>query len=174
MEDASARRRRITVRFRHEDQRLYEIDELNGAYEPLHFVILNPRGEAGWYAGIPKARERVAEPGHRVNNTITIYQYAQYRMAIRMPARPELIDPLHYFGRLFHEWACDTFVNQETQQLQYVRLNQAALRRAPHIVLCDAVNRGEPLFCNDHSVYLLYPLTPHIEIFLAKLYQHEQ
>jgi hypothetical protein len=114
----------------------------------------------------------VAEPGHRVNNTISIYQYAQYRISIRMPERPELIDPLHYMGRLFPEWACDTFVNHETQQLQFVCLNQAALKRAPHIVLSDAVNRGEPLFCNDHPVYLPYPTNTyatHIENVLTNL-----
>jgi hypothetical protein len=48
------------------------------------------------------------------------------RMSSCMPERPGLNDPMHYMGRLFHEWACDPFVSHETQQLQFVCLNQAA------------------------------------------------
>jgi hypothetical protein len=40
--------RQIVVRLRGHTGALYILDELNSAYEPLHFVLLCPRGEPGW------------------------------------------------------------------------------------------------------------------------------
>jgi hypothetical protein len=40
--------RDIVLRVRGERPQLKIISEFNAAYDPLHFVLLFPRGEAGW------------------------------------------------------------------------------------------------------------------------------
>ena len=53
--------RHIVVQLR--EGGLHQISELNAAYDPLHFVLLFPRGEMGWDPAIPHApRQEVPPP----------------------------------------------------------------------------------------------------------------
>lgn len=133
-DDDPHRRRRIIVRVRGGSRALWEIDELNAAYEPLHFVLLCPRGEPGWHAAMEKVNLREG----RGNSQVTTLMYAQYRLAIR-PGW----EILHHMDRLFHEWMCDIWVNIDTQRLGYIRRNQEDIRRKSHRGLCDAINQGK-------------------------------
>ena len=54
--------RDIVLRVRGERPQLKIISECNAAYDPLHFVLLFPRGEAGWWPTIPTSRVRGALP----------------------------------------------------------------------------------------------------------------
>lgn len=44
--------RAIVVQVRAQEKKLKFINEFNAAYDPLHFVLLFPRGELGWAPGI--------------------------------------------------------------------------------------------------------------------------
>ena len=50
--------RDIVLRVRGDRPQLKIISEFNAAYDPLHFVLLFPRGEARWWATIPTSRIR--------------------------------------------------------------------------------------------------------------------
>lgn len=72
---------KCSVLLRMRDGALYEIDEINRAYDPLHFVLLFPCGDYGWRPGMLRA-----QPARR-----------QRRVAgagTRTPARPCLVHTL--------------------------------------------------------------------------------
>jgi hypothetical protein len=54
--------RDIVLRVRGDRPQLKIISEFNAAYDPLHFVLLFPRGEAGWWPTIPTSRVRGTLP----------------------------------------------------------------------------------------------------------------
>jgi hypothetical protein len=70
---------------------------------------------------------------------VSLLQWLQAKLF----TRPGSNDLLHHYGRLFHEWLCDMYVNVESQTLKFIGLNQDRLRRASYAGLCDAVRQGE-------------------------------
>ena len=49
---------------------LHHISEFNQAFDPLHFVLLYPRGERGWGLGIPRNQFRDARRGAPVRDDV--------------------------------------------------------------------------------------------------------
>lgn len=88
------------------------IDETNSTYEPLHYVLLFPRGGFGWH------------PGYRDVNgrPVTMMGYASHRLCVR---RMDASNP-HHFGRLFLQYVTDMWVRMEQWRLRYFETDEFA------------------------------------------------
>lgn len=145
--------RAFRVHLRHGPNQYWDIYQTNAIYEPAHFVLTNPRGEHGWYMGIPK---KVTKPDGK-QNKVTVMQYAAYRMAFRnpQPGQPNSHrDPLHFLGKLFQEWITDTYAMSVMQDMRFHRGNQKQYRRETHQGLCDAISNEENPQGVGSKVYL--------------------
>ena len=70
--DTDATMRDIVLRVRGQRPQLKIISEYNAAYDPLHFVLLFPRGEAGWWPAIPTSRVRGALPSSSADALLSV------------------------------------------------------------------------------------------------------
>ena len=70
--DTDATMRDIILRVRGQRPQLKIISEYNAAYDPLHFVLLFPRGEAGWWPAIPTSRVRGALPSSSADALLSV------------------------------------------------------------------------------------------------------
>ena len=86
------------------------ITETHCAYDSLHYVLLFPQGDDGWYIGIPHSRGR---------GNITALEFYCYRLMLRRGA-----NHLHLSGRLLHQYTVDMYANIEQQRLNYIKTNQ--------------------------------------------------
>ncbi|XP_057294730.1 uncharacterized protein LOC130623277 [Hydractinia symbiolongicarpus] len=110
---------------------LQNISTLSANLEPMVYPLFFPRGEPGWYYGIP----HVAERATRTRNTTTMLQYYSYRVAVR-----ENFSPIHYGKKLFQQYCVDSYVKVEGNNLNYIRANQTNLRVDSYEGLADHLN----------------------------------
>lgn len=94
---------------------LQRINEGHSAYVPLHYVLLFPYGEAGWYYEL-----RV--PGNR--RRITLLQYTAYRLH----SRPTEFSTILRGCRLLQTYLVDMFACIDQQRLRFIRNQQPKLR----------------------------------------------
>ena len=109
--------------------RLHRIDELHWAYDPLHYVLLFPRGEKGWSPNVIQLRHNTSNASDqsdsgngsvndsspddlavrrsRRNPFVSTRQFYAHRLQVRSPNGS--ISFLHYFGRLFHQYIVDMY-----------------------------------------------------------------
>ncbi|KIL54493.1 hypothetical protein M378DRAFT_1055673 [Amanita muscaria Koide BX008] len=121
---------------------LRRIAETNPAYQPLHYVLLFPRGEHGWHPQIPLSQPD-GEPVviGNANEKVTQMEYYAYRF------HQHTNESNHIFlGRtLFQKYAVDAWSQIEQSRANFIRHNQDKLRVELYRGLVDAVNR------NDHA-----------------------
>ena len=114
----AAQPRDVIVRLRvpeGEPPRLVFINEFSAVYDPLHFVLLFPRGELGWSPDIgtrdAAATQRaitdlqaasVAQAGAVSRQKVTLKDYFSYYLMERVQA--PWCSYLHLCGALFQEW----------------------------------------------------------------------
>ncbi|XP_057310670.1 uncharacterized protein LOC130648632 [Hydractinia symbiolongicarpus] len=110
---------------------LRNISTLSANLEPMVYPLFFPRGEPGWYYGIP----HVAERATRTRNATTMLQYYTYRVAVR-----ENFSPIHYGKKLFQQYCVDSYVKVEGNNLNYIRANQTNLRVDSYEGLADHLN----------------------------------
>ncbi|CAH1771184.1 5702_t:CDS:1, partial [Entrophospora sp. SA101] len=85
---------------------LQRISEMHRAYEPLHYVLMFPRGEDGWHPYIP-IKESIAFDDDEASTTkkhVSAMNYFAYRLQLGRPGEAVV---LHRFGRLFQQWIVD-------------------------------------------------------------------
>ena len=134
--DPSQSRTRDVI-IKHRGGHLERISELDSKYDPLHYVILHPRGELGW------------SPALKVQNPLaTAMNYYAYRLAYRNPDH----SLIHWAGRLFQQYCTDQYVKIEGERLLFVRLNQADFRVEQFYGVVDAYQHGVELG-NDTGIY---------------------
>ncbi|KAL1932430.1 hypothetical protein VTP01DRAFT_8108 [Rhizomucor pusillus] len=105
------------------------ISELSASYNPLHYVLLFPRGEEGWHPQLRQSNEE----GETLARRITIRQYYAYMLQIRQG--PYLL----FAQKLLHEYIVDNYAKVETQRLNYIRQNQSKVRADLRIGAMDAI-----------------------------------
>ena len=98
--------------------------ELNHAYDPLHFVLLFPRGEAGWHDGLRQASDDIEATPKK----LTLRQFGAYRLQVRAGASCVL----HQACKLAEEYFVDMFAKMEQSRLSWLRWNQGELRTDLH------------------------------------------
>ena len=99
----------------HDHLQLHRISEGHAAYAPLHYVLLFPFGEPGWYYEL-----RVPNNPRR----ITLLQYTAYRLHFR----PNEFSTILHGCRLFQTYLVDMFACIDQERLHFIRSQQKRLR----------------------------------------------
>ncbi|XP_078431629.1 uncharacterized protein LOC144703317 [Wolffia australiana] len=98
------------------------VNQLNGYYDPLHFVLLFPYGSPGWSL-------QLKESAH-----VTMNQFYAYHFMVH-----DSSTVLHLSGRLFQEYVVDAYAKFEESRLHWIRCNQSTLRSSLYRGLVDQV-----------------------------------
>lgn len=97
--------RDIVVRRR--GQGILRIDELHPLYDPLHYVLMFPRGEQGWCAPTQgRSMRQIADPDDDDDDSSTITPMRFYAYMLQDREGHYLV----HYGRLFHQYAVDMYV----------------------------------------------------------------
>ena len=129
------------------------ITDLSSAYDPLHFVLLFPRGEQGWTTDIPlnvtyrqqrgacKNLEQGNAPKPKSHQTVTARDFATFYLM----QRPESYTGIYLqrCQKLYEECIVDQYCKVECQRLQYVSQNQSKLRAHLYLGVEDATKKGD-------------------------------
>jgi hypothetical protein len=75
---------------------------------------------------------------HRKRNRVTLREYYAYRFAIR-----QNMSIIHMAGDLFQQFVVDAYVKIESNNLNYIRLNQTRLRICQYQGLMDHLNNRQ-------------------------------
>lgn len=123
--------------------RIFHINEMHAYYDPLHYVLMFPRGELGWTIDIRQSddnrdvHEEVDNEDTENNNsrrtTVTVREFYAYILQMREGSY------IHFYGRLLHEFIVDMYLKLETSRLLFIRLNQDTLRADVYQGAADAV-----------------------------------
>ena len=116
---------RLLARNRVDCKKPVTIWDFSPLYEPLHFVLLYPRGTPGWHAGLG----------------LTPQQYGAYWLH----DRPGEYANFTKAGRLFQEWVLDTYVKVERQRLNYLKSDDFRRKKRGSVLgsLQQAVKEGK-------------------------------
>ncbi|CAB4419743.1 unnamed protein product [Rhizophagus irregularis] len=132
---------------------LQRIPEIHRAYALLHYVLMFPRGEDGWYPFIPlhnnlpayqEVDEIVSNQDEEIESKyVSAMNYFAYQLQIHNSREPVI---LHQFGRLFQQWIVNMYAIIEQMRLNYLKFNQQKLRTDLYSGLEDA------MFAEDGSI----------------------
>lgn len=149
-------------------QGLMHIDELHPLYDPLHYVLMFPRGEQGWcaptqgiynhimsYLYVPinsnnviigRLARRTANPDDDDGDTYTAMRFYAYLLQDR--------DDFYmvYYGRLFHQYAVDMYIKVEHQRLRYIETHQEILRAESLQGVIDAMGNETAREIGSHII----------------------
>ena len=109
---------------------LQKISELHPSYDPLHYVLLFPRGDDGWHTNISLI-------GSKIRKRVTQMQFYSYRLQIRNG------DWIQSAGRLYQQYIVDQYAKIEQNRLNYLRQNQSTLRTEYYQGAIDAMHAGD-------------------------------
>ena len=131
---------------------LKRISQLSPAYDPLHYVLLFPRGKHGWHDKIP------LHPGangqtRTKNGNISQTCYYAYRLHQRNNEPSTILQG----GRLFQQWIVDGWASTEQNKLNWIRNNQKSLRADVYKGLRDAVANSDHATLNEIGQRMILP-----------------
>lgn len=109
---------------------LHRISEGHAAYSPLHYVLLFPYGEPGWYY-------ELQVPGNR--RRVTLLQYTAYRLH----SRPNEFSTILRGCRLFQTYLVDMFACIDQERLHFIRTQQPKLRTTMLNGIEDALSQND-------------------------------
>lgn len=104
-----------SIRDNRDHLQLNRINEGHAAYAPLHYVLLFPHGEPGWYY-------ELQVPGNQ--RRVTLLQYTAYRLH----SRPDEFSTILRGCRLFQTYLVDMFACIDQERLHFIRTQQPKLR----------------------------------------------
>ena len=99
------------------DGGIKRINELNQAYDPLHYVLIFPFGQAGFSLNMPY---NITDGKQTKRQFLTAREYYAYILMIRK----EENQWLQRYGRLYQQYVVDMYAKIESQRLFYLRSNQ--------------------------------------------------
>ena len=105
----------------HADSTLRTIPHDHRAFDPLHYVLMFPRGEDGYCRTM----------------TMTMREYYAYRLQVR--PNTAYGRAMFMCGRLFQEYCCISFAKVESERLLWYRMNQTLIRAETYKNLVDHV-----------------------------------
>nr|KAJ0223153.1 hypothetical protein LSAT_V11C200065140 [Lactuca sativa] len=130
-----------------------EIQPHFGFYDPLSYPLFFPNGESGWHPKIPRygvAMDEIISDNEdndegsegstskKGRNTVSMREYYCYKFQIRSNDNVILMG-----GRLFQQFAIDTYIKIETTRLVFVEKNQTKIRADLYQGIVDCFNAGE-------------------------------
>uniref|UniRef100_K3Z0E3 ATP-dependent DNA helicase n=1 Tax=Setaria italica TaxID=4555 RepID=K3Z0E3_SETIT len=120
-----------------------------GCYDPLSYPLFFPRAELGWHSNIPRANtilEELRKDNHSNSYTdsssklwVTMREYYCYRFH----ARPSIFNPILHGGRLFQQFAVDTYIKIESSRLDFIWYHQKEIKADLYKGLLDSIQEGE-------------------------------
>ena len=119
----------------HDDRehlQLQRINEGHAAYAPLHYVLLFPYGEPGWYYELRSL-------GSNNHKRITLLQYTAYRLH----SRPHEFLTILRGGWLFQRYLVDMFACINQERLRFIQTQQPKLRSTLLNGIEDALSVGD-------------------------------
>jgi hypothetical protein len=118
------------------DGHLQEISDMHPLYPSLHYVLLFPTGQLGWHPHISlnQGDQGGDNPTHQ-RERLSQAEYFRYRLF------PRWNESNHLFmaGKLFQEYAVDSWATTEQSRLNFIRFNQKLIRAETYQGLTDAV-----------------------------------
>lgn len=117
------------------------ISELHPSYDPLHYVLLFPRGDDGWHTDIPLM-------GSGIRKRVTQMQFYSYRLQVRDG------DWIQSASRLYQQYIVDQYAKIEQNRLNYLRQNQSTLRTEYYQGAVDAIHAGDSVNNIGHRIIL--------------------
>ncbi|XP_074290807.1 uncharacterized protein LOC141617508 [Silene latifolia] len=152
-----------------------------GCYDPLQYPLLLPKGDIGWHQGLNKVSSSSFDGGlgasfpvsavsgteseslieaevanaarrrTRADKHISCREYYAYKFQIR-PGNFILRE-----DRLFQQYIVDMYVKIENTRLDFLRLNQEAIRADLYQGILDTLSLGENATCNVGKRIVLPP-----------------
>ncbi|CAB4418636.1 unnamed protein product [Rhizophagus irregularis] len=107
-----------------------KISETHPSYDPLHYVLLFPKGDDGWHINIPLI-------GSLKREKVTAMQFYSYRLQIKDG------DWLQYAGHLYQQYIVDQYAKIEQNRLNYLKLNQSILHAKLYQGTMDAIHASD-------------------------------
>ena len=104
------------------------INEYNGAYDPLHYVLMFPYGEDGYHLHIPYANIKQVDPSSYNNDEIAKQKFVTAKEFYSYQIMTRKDNGQWIYGRLTQQYFTDMWAKIECQRLLYIRLNQKQLR----------------------------------------------
>ncbi|KAG2216561.1 hypothetical protein INT45_013570 [Circinella minor] len=109
-------------------QGIRQISSLHPSYMPLHYVLLFPYGESGWYNGMR------CQTADNQSANVTLLDFCAYMLVVRGDTFS------HHFGRLFQQFVVDNYARIESSRLLYISTHQQDLRSELYSGIGDAVD----------------------------------
>ncbi|KNZ71844.1 hypothetical protein J132_05801 [Termitomyces sp. J132] len=127
---------------------LKQISHLHPYYTPLHYTIIFPTGEPGYYINI---LARHGPQGQQRTNKVSETSYYAYRLQQRTL---EFNAALLWSGRLFRQYVVDAWASIEQTKLNWVWHNQKKIRAEVYQGVVDAAAGDEEVTPQSHCVIL--------------------
>jgi len=120
---------------------IQKISELHPSYDPLHYVLLFPKGDDGWHTNLPLI-------GSRRRKRVIQMQFYFYRLQIRNG------NWIQSAGQLYQQYIVDQYAKIEQNHLNYLRQNQSTLRTECYQGAVDAIHAGDSTNNIGHHIIL--------------------
>ncbi|KAF7762454.1 hypothetical protein Agabi119p4_9047 [Agaricus bisporus var. burnettii] len=126
---------------------LQRISEGHASYAPTHYVLLFPRGEAGWHWDMTQLS---TENGVTKTHKLTLCQYVSFRIHPR--GEDVEFSTILRSCRLFHHYLVDMYACVDQARLLYHRLHQRQYRLSTASGMHDALHPTDDAINNDPSL----------------------
>ena len=121
---------------------IQSINNVHRCYDPLHYVLIFPFGEDGWYDGLTGVSYNKKEKKEVVRK-ISMRDFYAFRLQIRYKEGRLESPSLFKSARLFQEYVCDQWAKIEAYKLRWVKNNQTTIRAETYKGLMDAINHND-------------------------------
>lgn len=108
---------------------LQRISSSNASYDPLHYVLLFPKGDFGWELNMKKTD----------NTSLTCKDFYCYKLMIRVENSSLLRS-----GKLLQEYIVDSYVKVEQARVHFIRTHQKEIRAESYQGAMDALLNDAP------------------------------
>lgn len=108
---------------------LQRISSSNACYDPLHYVLLFPKGDFGWELNMKK----------KDNTSLTCREFYCYKLMIRTNNVSLLRG-----GKLLQEYMVDSYVKVEQARVYYLKTHQKEIRAETYQGAMDALLQDAP------------------------------
>ena len=132
------------------DGHVFSISHTSPNSDPMAFPLLFPYGEQGWHENMEHNPCRRAEKRIR----LTLRDFYRARLAVK-----EGFSALHHGGKLFQQFIVVAYVKIETNNLFYLKQNQAQLRVDRYKGLMDHLAKDTDDHTKDPGRVFILPST---------------
>ena len=113
------------------DGGVLRLNELNGAYDSLHYVLMFPYGQPGYQL-------KINYRANQENKYVTPMEFYSYMLMTRIDEGQWI----QRYGRIFQQYITDMYAKVENQRLLYIRNNQKKIRSELYSGLQDVIANG--------------------------------